>query len=85
MKDLSDEENNIVTILALLTNNASNSPNNNGALLWRDSIHQAAHNGHLKIVKILAPLTDNPNVQIIMEGLQFIRQHKMGTQKLSKF
>ena len=46
----------------------------------------SSSDGDTEIVKILAPLTHNPNapVQITMEGLQFIRQHRMGIQKLLK-
>ena len=54
--ELSDEDLEIVKILAALTDNP-NAPNQ-----WGDTpIYWAAHNGHTEIVKILAPLTDDPN------------------------
>ena len=53
---LSDEDIEIVKILAPLTDNP-NAPNNNGDT----PIYWAAQKGHTEIVKILAPLTDNPN------------------------
>ena len=55
-EDLSDEDNNIVKILAHLTDKP-NTPDEYG----RTAIYLAAHNGHLKIVKVLIQLTDNPN------------------------
>ena len=43
-------------ILAYLTDNP-NTPDND-----KDTpINEAAHKGHTEIIKILAPLTDNPN------------------------
>ena len=54
--ELSDEDLEIVKILAALTDNP-NAPNQ-----WGDTpIFWAAHNGHTEIVKTMAPLTDNPN------------------------
>ena len=52
----SDEDTEIVKILAPLTDNP-NAPDENG----RTPIYFAAHKGHTEIVKILTPLTDNPN------------------------
>ena len=52
----SDENTEIVKILAPLTDNP-NAPNNTG---WTP-IYWAACYGHTEIVKVLAPLTDNPN------------------------
>ena len=52
----SDEDTEIVKILAPLTENP-NAPNKNG---WTP-IYWAACYGHTEIVKVLAPLTDNPN------------------------
>ena len=52
---LTDEDIEIVKILAPLTDN-SNAPNTG-----KTPIYQAALNGHTEIVKILVPLTDNPN------------------------
>ena len=53
----SDEDTEIVKILAPLTDNP-NSPTK-----WGDTpIYLAASNGHTEIVKILAPLTNNHNV-----------------------
>ena len=53
---LSDEDTEIVRILAPLMDNP-NAPDENGDT----PIHEAALNGHTEIVKILGPLTDNPN------------------------
>ena len=53
---LSDEDTEIVKILAPLTDNP-NAPNKDG----NTPIHWAARNRHTEIVKILAPLTNNPN------------------------
>ena len=53
---LSDEDTEIVKILAPLIDNP-NAPNRNG----ETPIYWAALRGHTEIVKILAPLTDNPN------------------------
>ena len=55
-KESSDEDIEIVKILAPLTDNP-NAPDNFG----QTPIYWAVHNGHTEIVKILAPLTDNPN------------------------
>ena len=52
----SDEDTEIVKILAPLTDNP-NAPDNVG---WTP-IHSAAFKGHTEIVKILLPFTDNPN------------------------
>ena len=54
--ELSDEDTEIVKILAPLTNNP-NAPDEHG----KTPIYWAAHEGHTEIVKILAPLTANPN------------------------
>ena len=59
-----DEDTEIVKILAPLTNN-SNIPDENG----RTPIYHAAVHGHTEIVKILAPLTDNPNASNKLESL----------------
>ena len=55
---LSDEETEMVKILAPLTDNP-NAPDKDGftPIFW------AARKGHTDIVKILAPLTDSPNAQ----------------------
>ena len=55
-EESSDENTEIVKILAPLTDNP-NSPHKDG----RNPIYWAAFRGHTEIVKILAPLTDNPN------------------------
>ena len=55
-EDLSDEENNIVKILAHLTDKP-NTPDEYG----RTAIYLAAQNGHAQIVKILMALSDNSN------------------------
>ena len=55
-QELSDENTEMVKILAPLTDNP-NAPDRNGDT----PIHEAAENGHTEIVKILVPLTDNPN------------------------
>ena len=55
-KESSDEDIEIVKILAPLTEHP-NAPDNNG----NTPIHEAAYFGNTGIVKILAPLTDNPN------------------------
>jgi len=57
-KESSDENTEIVKILAPLTDNP-NAPDIDG----ETPIHWAAENGHTEIVKILAPLTDNPNAR----------------------
>ena len=54
--ELSDEDTEIVKILAPLTDNP-NAQNKHGST----PIHEAASKGYTEIVKILAPLTDNPN------------------------
>ena len=57
-KELSDDNTEMVKILAPLTDNP-NTPNEN-----RESpIHYAAWFGQIEIVKILAHLTNNPNAQ----------------------
>ena len=56
-KESSDEDIEIVKILAPLAENP-NSPNDNGDT----PIYIAAKHGHTEIVKILAPLVDNPNI-----------------------
>ena len=56
-EDSSDENTDIVKILAPLTDNP-NAPDENGDT----PIHGAASKGHTEIVKFLAPLTDDPNV-----------------------
>ena len=61
---LSDEDMEILKILAPLTDNpnATNTDNPNAQNDFGDTpIHRAAVNGHTEIVKIMAPLTDNPN------------------------
>ena len=55
-KDSSNENTEIVKILAPLTDNP-NTPNAYGST----PIHEAANNGYTEIIKILAPLTNNPN------------------------
>ena len=57
-EELSDEDTEIVKILAPLTDNP------NAPTKYRETpIHRAALFGYTEIVKILAPLTDNPNAQ----------------------
>ena len=58
--DSSDEDFEIVKILAPLTVNPNAPPVSDG--FGRTPIYWAAYNGHTEIVKFLAPLTDNPNV-----------------------
>ena len=55
-EESSDEDMEIVKILAPLTDNPY-APDKDGT----NMIHWAAGYGHTEIVKILAPLTDNPN------------------------
>ena len=55
-RESSDENTEIVKILAPLTDNP-NAPDKYG----RTPIHSSADNGHTEIVKILAPLTETPN------------------------
>ena len=56
----SDEDTEIVKILAPLTDNL-NVPDEDEYKSTRTPIHWATENGLIEIVKILAPLTDNPN------------------------
>ena len=80
-KQLSDEDTEIVKILAPLTDNP-NAPDIFGDI----PIIEAAANGLTEIVKILASLSDNPNAPDSLEILQLLRQHQqqMALQKLSK-
>ena len=57
--DLSDEDIEIVRILAPLTDNLNAPKYGNG----KTPIQMAARSGHTEIVRILAPLIDNPNAQ----------------------
>ena len=87
-KQLSDEDTEIVKILAPLTDNP-NAPDTFGDI----PIIVAAANGLTEIVKILASLSDNPNAPDSLEILQLLRQHQqqmalekqqMALEKLSK-
>ena len=78
---LSDEDMEILKILAPLTDN----PNATNKYIENTPIYMCAINGHLEIAKILVPLTENPNAPNIFGKTPIFRAAMHGHTNIVKF
>ena len=78
---LSDEDMEILKILAALTDN----PNATNKWIENTPIYMCAINGHLEIAKILVPLTENPNAPNIFGRTPISRAAMHGHTNIVKF